>query len=223
MGLRGPDEPAPAPGRSTTSTAPPATPTTKPYGPSATASWASCTAAYATTAPTTNTPPGHTAHQPPLDNLRTWDVYSVVGSENRCHVAGLRSAGSPLCLTRCHRSPVSFSCHFFLARLINAPPSVPVTDTGAGRTAAWALSVLTTPFLQLVAILARRRDRPSRSRRRAHPAAAPRAGPAARSDRRRGPPSADPSSGAGHRSAQCAAAVEPRHLKTILRGFHQGS
>ena len=130
-----------------------------------------------------------------------------VGSQTRCHVAGLRSAGSPLCLTRCHRSPVSFSCHFFLARLINAPPSVPVTDTGAGRTAAWALSVLTTPFLQLVAILARRRDRPSRSRRRAHPAAAPRAGPAARSDRRRGPPSADPSSGAGHRSAQCAAAV----------------
>ena len=63
------------PQRSTTSTAPPATPTTKPYAPSATASSASCTAAYATTPPTTNTPPGHTACQRPLDNLRTWDVY----------------------------------------------------------------------------------------------------------------------------------------------------
>ena len=67
--------PAPAPAPSTTSTAPPATSTTKPYAPWATGSSASSTAAYATTAPTTNTPPGHTAkHQPPLDNLRTWDV-----------------------------------------------------------------------------------------------------------------------------------------------------
>ena len=52
---------------STTSTAPPATPTTKPCAPWATDSWASCTAAYATTAPTTNTPPGHTAPQRRLD------------------------------------------------------------------------------------------------------------------------------------------------------------
>ena len=36
----------------------------------ATASWASCTAAYATTAPTTNTPPGHTEPQPPLDAMK---------------------------------------------------------------------------------------------------------------------------------------------------------
>ena len=70
--------PAPAPGRSTTSIEPPATPIIRPYGPSATASWASCTAAYATTAPTTNTPPGHTEPQPPLDNLRTWDVYREI-------------------------------------------------------------------------------------------------------------------------------------------------
>ena len=68
--------PAPAPERSTTNIAPPATPTTKPCAPSATASSASCTAAYATTSPTTNTPPGHIAKTPePLDNLRPWDVY----------------------------------------------------------------------------------------------------------------------------------------------------
>jgi len=66
--------PAPVPAPSTTSTAPPATPTTKPYAPSATASWASCTAAYATTRFTTNTPPGTTEPKPRLDNLRTWDV-----------------------------------------------------------------------------------------------------------------------------------------------------
>ena len=39
----------------------------------ATASSASCTAAYATTPATTNTPPGPTA-RPLLDNLETWDV-----------------------------------------------------------------------------------------------------------------------------------------------------
>ena len=58
---------------STTSTAPPTTPTTKPSAPWATASSASCTAAYATTPPTTNAPHGPTAW-PRLDNLRTWDV-----------------------------------------------------------------------------------------------------------------------------------------------------
>jgi hypothetical protein len=78
-----------SPERSTTNIAPPATPTTKPCAPSATASSASCTAAYATTAPTTNTPPGHIAKTPePLDNLRTWDVYTaVVGSRIACHLA----------------------------------------------------------------------------------------------------------------------------------------
>src|SRR6516164_4958619 len=50
-----------------TSTAPPATYTTKPYAHWATASSASCTAAYATARSTTNTPPGHTVCQPPLD------------------------------------------------------------------------------------------------------------------------------------------------------------
>ena len=52
------------------------TPTTKPCAPWATASSASCTAAYATTPATTNTPPGHTAPRPRLDTLRPWDVYS---------------------------------------------------------------------------------------------------------------------------------------------------
>ena len=75
--------PAPAPAPSTTNTAPPATPTTKPYAPSATASSASCTAAYATTPPTTNTPPGHTACQRRLDNLRTWDVYRIRDREEK--------------------------------------------------------------------------------------------------------------------------------------------
>src|ERR1700754_4503558 len=75
--------PAPAPERSTTNIAPPATPTTKPCAPSATASSASCTAAYATTSPTTNTPPGHIAKTPePLDNLRTWDVYTTTTRQN---------------------------------------------------------------------------------------------------------------------------------------------
>jgi hypothetical protein len=50
--------------------------TTKPCAPSGTASSASCTAAYATTPSTTNTPPGHTAKPPPLDDkLRPWDAY----------------------------------------------------------------------------------------------------------------------------------------------------
>ena len=55
---------SPGRGPTTTSIAPPATPTTKLCAPSAAASWTSCTAAYATTAPTTNTPPGHTAKSP---------------------------------------------------------------------------------------------------------------------------------------------------------------
>jgi hypothetical protein len=59
-------------------TAPPTTPTTKPCAPWETGSSASCTDAYATTPPTTNTMPGHTAKPLPatklLDNLRTWDV-----------------------------------------------------------------------------------------------------------------------------------------------------
>jgi hypothetical protein len=42
-----------------------------------TGSSASCTAASATTPPTTNTPPGHTAKtRKPLDDLRPWDVYT---------------------------------------------------------------------------------------------------------------------------------------------------
>src|SRR6478609_6431307 len=70
--------PAPAPERSTTNTAPPATCTTKPYAPSPTASWASCTAAYAITPSTANTPPGHIAKTPkPLDELGSWDVYTT--------------------------------------------------------------------------------------------------------------------------------------------------
>ena len=68
---------SPAPERFMTSTAPPTTPTTKPYVPWPTASSASCTAAYATTPDTTNTPPGHTAPRSPLDTLRPWDVYTA--------------------------------------------------------------------------------------------------------------------------------------------------
>ena len=61
----------------TTNTAPPATCTTKPCAPSPTASWASCTAAYATTPSTANTPPGHIAKSPkPLDESGPWDVYT---------------------------------------------------------------------------------------------------------------------------------------------------
>ena len=70
-GPSAPCPPARVPEPTTTSIAPPATPTTKPYAPLATASWASCTAAYATTAPTTNTPPGRTACRRPLDNVTT--------------------------------------------------------------------------------------------------------------------------------------------------------
>src|ERR1700694_4507128 len=65
---------APGPERSTTTAATPNKATTKPCAPWATAWWASCTAAYATTRPTTNTPPGHTG-RPQLDNLRPGDVY----------------------------------------------------------------------------------------------------------------------------------------------------
>jgi Transposase IS116/IS110/IS902 family len=71
---------SPAHGPSTTSTAPPATCTTKPYAPWVTDSSASCTAACATTPPTTNSPPGHTAKKPTLlDDLRPWDVYTHDG------------------------------------------------------------------------------------------------------------------------------------------------
>jgi hypothetical protein len=52
----------------------PTTPTTKPCAPLAIASWASSTAASAASSCITNTSPGHTATQPPLDHLRTWDV-----------------------------------------------------------------------------------------------------------------------------------------------------
>ena len=76
---RGPSAPSrtvPARVPTTTSTAPLATCTTKPYAPSETGSSASCTAAYATTPTTTNTKPGHTdrPRHRPLDNLRPWDV-----------------------------------------------------------------------------------------------------------------------------------------------------
>jgi hypothetical protein len=63
---------APAPARSTTTAAPPATPTTRRCAPSATTSSASSTAAWPATPPTTSTPPGHTAPVPgtakPLDS-----------------------------------------------------------------------------------------------------------------------------------------------------------
>jgi hypothetical protein len=49
---------------------------TKPYAPWATDSWASCTAAYATTPTTANTPPGRTEPPTRLDDLQPWDVYS---------------------------------------------------------------------------------------------------------------------------------------------------
>jgi transposase len=68
-------KPAPAPAPSTINAAPPAIFTTKHYARWATALSASCTAAYATTPSTTNTPPGHTDKpQQRLDNLRPWDV-----------------------------------------------------------------------------------------------------------------------------------------------------
>ena len=49
-------------------------PITKPSEPSATASSASSTAASDTAPPTTNTPPGATANNKPLDGLEAWDV-----------------------------------------------------------------------------------------------------------------------------------------------------
>ena len=66
---------SPGPAPSTTSTAPPATYTTKPYAPWETASSASSMAAYATAPTITNTKPGHTVNPPrQLDTLRPWDV-----------------------------------------------------------------------------------------------------------------------------------------------------
>jgi hypothetical protein len=62
------------PGRSTTNTAPPATPTTEHYARSPTGSSASFMAASATTRPTTNTSPGHIANTPLLDINHPWDV-----------------------------------------------------------------------------------------------------------------------------------------------------
>ena len=75
-GPSAPCKPGPAHGPYTTSTAPPATCTTKSYAPSETDSSASCTAAFATTPPTAKPPHGHTAKSPKLlDELRPWDVY----------------------------------------------------------------------------------------------------------------------------------------------------
>ena len=62
---------------STTTTAPPATCTTKPCAHWATGSSGSCTAASATTPSTAKKPPGRIAKSPkPLDKLRPWDVYT---------------------------------------------------------------------------------------------------------------------------------------------------
>ena len=70
--------PAPAPAPTTTRDALTVTATTKPCAPSATASWASCTAAYATAASTTKRPPGPATQSSktkrPLDSLEPWDV-----------------------------------------------------------------------------------------------------------------------------------------------------
>src|SRR5271155_6286094 len=74
-GLSAPSTTAQAPERSTISTARSETSTTKPYAPWATDSSASCTAAYATTPTTANTPRGRTEPPPRLDDLQPWDVY----------------------------------------------------------------------------------------------------------------------------------------------------
>ena len=74
--------PAPAPGPSTTNIATPEISITKHYAPSPTVSSASSTAAYTTTRSTTNTKPGHTAHQQPLDNLNPWDVYNNISDDH---------------------------------------------------------------------------------------------------------------------------------------------
>src|SRR5271166_627586 len=74
-GLSAPSTTAQAPERSTISTARSEISTTKPYAPWATDSSASCTAAYATTPTTANTPPGRTEPPPRLDDLQPWDVY----------------------------------------------------------------------------------------------------------------------------------------------------
>jgi hypothetical protein len=81
---RAPCQPVPAPELSTTSTAPPATLTTKPYAPWATVWSASCTAAYATTRSTTNTPPGPTACQRQLDSYEPGmsSQHPATGSRN---------------------------------------------------------------------------------------------------------------------------------------------
>jgi hypothetical protein len=76
--------PAPAPGPSTTNIATPEISITKHYAPSPTVSSASSTAAYTTTRSTTNTKPGHTAHQQPLDNLNPWDVYNNISDTATC-------------------------------------------------------------------------------------------------------------------------------------------
>src|SRR5271156_2626967 len=75
-GLSAPSTTAQAPERSTISTARSETSTTKPYAPWATDSSASCTAAYATTPTTANTPRGRTEPPPRLDDLQPWDVYT---------------------------------------------------------------------------------------------------------------------------------------------------
>jgi AcrR family transcriptional regulator len=73
-GPSAPCQPVRAPACSTTSAARPKTPTTKHCAPSVTASSASCMAACATTPTTTKPPPGPTACQRRLDDLRPWDV-----------------------------------------------------------------------------------------------------------------------------------------------------
>jgi hypothetical protein len=80
--------PAPAPGPSTTNIATPEISITKHYAPSPTVSSASSTAAYTTTRSTTNTKPGHTAHQQPLDAMKGRGLRSssVPGGCWGCHV-----------------------------------------------------------------------------------------------------------------------------------------
>src|ERR1700758_3367863 len=86
-GPSAPCQPVPAPALSTTTTAPPATPTTKPYASWATVWSASCTAAYATKRSTTNTPPGPTAGQPRLDTYEPG-----MSSQHGASVGGKTSA-----------------------------------------------------------------------------------------------------------------------------------
>src|SRR3979490_348469 len=103
--------------RSTTSTAPPETSTTKPYAPWVTASSASCTAAYATTPSIANTPPGHTTKPPkPLDSYEPG--MSTLLSNSMSHPEAVNS-GDAGCLTKYHLDLVSDSCHFFSAAGLN--------------------------------------------------------------------------------------------------------